>query len=99
MDTDEVVAKAEVFYANWVKYGLSDYSPNLAPTIENHDKLQNQLDGDLYEQLSDLIDGEKSLWDLALIAQQDVLKLTSTLLPSIRDSRVSARKRRAKCAR
>ena len=85
MDTDDLVTKGENFYASWIKYGLRDYSPNLAPTIEKHDKFRDQMDDNLYEELATLIDGEKSLWDLALIAQQDVLKLTRTLLPSIKN--------------
>lgn len=85
MDANYIMTKAEGFYKKWIESGLGDYSPNLAPIVGNHYRLQRVLDDRLCEQLLTLFDGEKTLWDLATITQQNVLDLSRSLLPCIEE--------------
>ncbi|MBE9044278.1 response regulator [Pleurocapsales cyanobacterium LEGE 10410] len=84
LDTSQVVSQATNQYDSWVKAGLADYSPNLAPVIKNSEKLQQEVDADVYSKLSVLIDGKKTLQDIAIITNQELLSATCSLMAHLR---------------
>ena len=85
IDTNKIVTQVETQYNSWVKAGLADYSPNLAPVIKNSEKLQQAVNADVYSKLSVLIDGKKTLRDLAIVTKQELLTLTCSLMPYVKN--------------
>lgn len=85
LDTNKIVAQVEHQYNSWVKAGLADYSPNLAPVIKNSKTLQQAVNANVYSKLSVLIDGKKTLRDLAIVTKQELLTLTCSLMPYVKN--------------
>ncbi|MBE9139478.1 response regulator [Nodosilinea sp. LEGE 07088] len=71
-------------WESWLESGLEAYSPNLAPVIEQPEPIQAHVSPRVYASLMHLLDGQRSLRDLAVKLGQDVLNLTQALLPYIR---------------
>jgi two-component system, chemotaxis family, response regulator PixG len=72
--------EAADFWQDWSEKGLIDYSPNLAPRIVNKAELQRLVSPSTYDNLTGLIDGDRTLRDLALKVKQEVAALTNSLL-------------------
>lgn len=85
LDHNKIFQGVEARYQKWLKAGLAAYSPNCAPAIKNSQKLQQELNPKVYEKLSALIDGKKTLQDLAIITKQDLLTLTCSVIPYVRN--------------
>ncbi|MGG6237706.1 response regulator [Nodosilinea sp. AN01ver1] len=67
----------------WLEGGLEAYSPNLAPVIQHPEPIRAQVSPGVYASLMQLLDGQRSLRDLAVKLGQDVLNLTQALRPYI----------------
>ncbi|MFQ4139217.1 response regulator [Nodosilinea sp. PGN35] len=73
----------------WLEAGLEAYSPNLAPVIQHPEPIRAQVSPRVYESLMQLLDGQRSLRDLAVKLGQDVLNLTQALQPYIQSGWIS----------
>ncbi|MBD1909422.1 MULTISPECIES: response regulator [unclassified Leptolyngbya] len=78
-------------WQSWCKAELADYSPHLAPYIDNVQELQNCIPAKAYDTLSHLIDGESPLADIAVETKQDVLRFTKLLNPLVRKGLMTLR--------
>ncbi|MBE9159450.1 response regulator [Nodosilinea sp. LEGE 06152] len=67
----------------WLEGGLEAYSPNLAPVIQHPEPIRAQVSPGVYASLMQLLDGQRSLRDLAVKLGQDVFNLTQALQPYI----------------
>lgn len=85
IDINVVAIQAENEYKMWLKAGIADLSPNLAPVIKDSRKLQQMVDTNIYNKLSVLIDGKKTLRDLAIVTKQELLTLTCSLMPYVKN--------------
>ena len=85
----KIIDRLQSSISNWQQINTVDYSPNFAPVIKDIDKLKKAVNPDDYQQLFIFIDGKKTLRDLACITQQDVLKVTSLLLPHIKNKAIA----------
>jgi chemotaxis family two-component system response regulator PixG len=79
-----MICEVETAWHNWVAAGLTQCSPDLAPTIGDLTTLQQHTNANTYQRLCHTIDGKMTLRDLAAIANTDVLTVTRSLLPYIR---------------
>ncbi|WP_017307219.1 response regulator [Spirulina subsalsa] len=68
----------------WAKSGLALCSPNLAPVLTQQEKLQEKTSAQVYKHLVELINGKRTLRDLAVLTKKDLLSLTRSLLPYLR---------------
>ncbi|MDY6781249.1 MAG: response regulator [Cyanobacteriota bacterium] len=68
---------------SWSKLGLGNYSPNLAPILVEPEKVKQQMSGDAYAHFAALINGKRTLRDLAALMQYDLLSLARLLLPHL----------------
>ena len=84
LQTDEVWQRAKQEWDAWQQAGLSNYSPNQAPAILKAEELQQQTSLLAYYNLTSLADGKQTLRELALKLRQNLLLLTQSLMPSIR---------------
>ncbi len=73
----------------WLEADLGPYSPNSAPIINHPDPIQAQVSPQVFQSLIQLLDGQRSLRDLAAKLGQDVLLLTQALQPYIKANWIS----------
>jgi two-component system, chemotaxis family, response regulator PixG len=81
---DEAWQLARQDWEAWRQAGLATYSPNQAPVIWKAEELQRQTSLLAYNNLTTLADGNQTLRDLATKLRQNVLLLSQSLMPSIR---------------
>ena len=70
------------------KYGVSqvcpEFSLDLTPVITEIELLKSKVDPLVFNQLSKLLTGKHTLWDISRLLQQDWIAVTSVLIPLIR---------------
>jgi two-component system, chemotaxis family, response regulator PixG len=89
IDIKQTGGRVESSLSAWKKAGIVDYSPNLAPVIKQIQKLHKAVDASTYGKLFVLIDGKKTLRDLATATQQELTTLASSLLPYIKNRSIA----------
>lgn len=82
LETEFQLAQQE--WLLWQKEGLTAYSPNLAPVVKEPEKLREAVPVTAYQNLIRLLDGQRSLRDLACYLNKDLPKLASSLLPYLK---------------
>ncbi len=85
--SSETLVKAEILWIkaqqrwqDWQSAGLAPYSPNLSILIRSPEQLQQEVSELTYRKLSSLMDGRRTLRDLAVKLGQDVRLLAQSLL-------------------
>ncbi|HCF28389.1 MAG TPA: response regulator [Cyanobacteria bacterium UBA11049] len=80
---DRAWKQAQQAWASWQQAGLQDFSPNMAPVIWQREKLQQQTSALAYGSLTTLVDGNRTLRDLALKLRQEPRLLAQSLIPYV----------------
>lgn len=83
LDAVQAIAEVQQIWQNWQKYKIADRSPNRAPIIRQPEQLQQQTSPSVYQTLTKLLDGQRTLRDLAVVMKRDVVEVTCSLLPYI----------------
>ncbi|MES1021831.1 response regulator [Gloeocapsa sp. BRSZ] len=83
LEPGQAIAEAQNAWQNWQKAKLADRSPNRAPIIREPEQLQQQVSPAVFQNLTKLLDGQRSLRDIAAGMKRDVMEVTSSLLPYI----------------
>lgn len=68
----------------WGQSGLQGISPNLAPQIRDGASLRGHRSAPVFRRLAQMIDGHRTLRDLALKLGQETLALSQSLMPLVR---------------
>ncbi len=68
----------------WQQAKLLPYSPDQAPIIQNAEQLQAQTSGNLYQTLKQLLNGQRTLRDLARSMNRSVIEVTTSLAPFLK---------------
>ncbi|MGB3612597.1 MAG: response regulator [Elainellaceae cyanobacterium] len=84
-----VLMSAMQAWQAWKQAGLEEYSPNLAPVVQDAAALQRQTPAAVYRKLSQLIDGNLTLRDIAIKLKQYPVLLTRSIMPFVAQSIVS----------
>ena len=82
IDAEQATA-ARQSWQIWQSAKFTDVSPNQAPIIKHPEDLQQKVSVAAYRQLTFLLNGQRSLRDLALQMKRQVVAVTSSLLPYI----------------
>ena len=82
LEVDKVVSETEELWQGWQTARLADYSPNAAPVIRHPAQLQETA-GNVYQILSKLLDGQRTLRDIAIQMKRNVVDVTRSLLPYV----------------
>lgn len=77
------------FWQGWAEAGLAACSPNLAPIIRHPEPIQAEVSPRVYQSLMQMLDGQRSLRDLAVKFDKPVLPLTQALQPFIKAGWIS----------
>jgi chemotaxis family two-component system response regulator PixG len=82
-DVHHALAEAERQWQAWQAAKIGSFSPNGAPVIKKPEQLQECISEGVYQMLSQLLEGQQTLRDLAVKMKRDVLTLIRYLLPYI----------------
>jgi len=70
---------------DWSNAGLANFSPHLSPVLKQPEKLRQKVNPVVYKNFERLINGQHTLWDLAVRMQQSVLAITNSLFPFLNE--------------
>ncbi|MDB9312038.1 response regulator [Spirulina sp. CS-785/01] len=84
LKVDELLEQARQAWQNWVAGGLTHCYPNAAPVLTDVEALEEKTPPHVYKNLVNLINGKRTLRDLAGLMNKDVLTLTQSLIPYFR---------------
>lgn len=84
INPEEIIVEVWKSWQSWETAKLGTCSPNLAPVIKQSEQLEVQTSPMTYKMLTQRLDGETSLRDLAVYLKQDILQLTRSLLIYVR---------------
>jgi chemotaxis family two-component system response regulator PixG len=88
IDAEQVIAESRTLWQAWQSAKIADRSPDMAPVITQPEELQAQTKPQIYQTLTQLLDGEQTLRDLSVRMKKDVLTVTRSLLPYIQSGLV-----------
>jgi two-component system, chemotaxis family, response regulator PixG len=85
----KIIPRLESLISDWKAINIANCSPNLAPVITDINKLKKEINEDTYQQLFRFINGKKTIRDLAVETKQDLLNLTRSLAPHIKNKAIA----------
>ena len=78
-----MIKESNKLYLAWQVAKVADRSPDLAPTIRQREALKNKTSPQVYQNLSQLLDGNQTLRDLSVRMKRDVVTVTRSLMPYV----------------
>lgn len=84
LNSQHTVLYSSQAWEKWCKAGLKNISPNAALLLNQREQLQQHTSAPVYKTLVKIVDGERTLRDLAVLMKQDLLLVTRLLNPYIR---------------
>ena len=88
-EAEKTINRLETLIFNWKAIDIDNSSPNLAPVIKDIDRLKKTVDEETYQKLYVHINGKKTFRDLVIVAQQELLDLTRSLVPHIKSKAIA----------
>ncbi len=83
IDVEQVLTTAQHLWQSWQTAKLTNLSPHKAPSLKRPEVLQQQTSAEAYQQLKTLLNGQRTLRDIAAQMKHQVWEVTSSLLPYI----------------
>ncbi|NCQ40496.1 MAG: DUF4388 domain-containing protein, partial [Cyanobacteria bacterium] len=83
IDAEQVIIEAQKGWQGWQTAKIADRSPDMAPIITQPQELEQQTNPQIYQTLSQLLDGQQTLRDLSVRMKRDVVTVTRSLLPYV----------------
>ncbi|HEY9876430.1 MAG TPA: response regulator [Candidatus Obscuribacterales bacterium] len=83
IDAEQALAEAQKNWQIWKTAKISDLFPDQAPLIKQPQQLQQKTSVSVYQSLTLLLDGRRSLRDIAVQTKRNVTEVTRSLLPYI----------------
>ncbi|MDB9528786.1 response regulator [Oscillatoria sp. CS-180] len=75
----DLLASVKELWEFWHETDFGHCSPNLAPVVQHPDPIRAEVSPQIFQSLMQLLDGQRSLRDLAVHVNRDVLDLTQAL--------------------
>ncbi len=88
VDAEQIILKTQRHWQAWQTAKVADRSPNQAPIIRHPAQLQKCTSANVYASLSKLLNGQRTLRDLAVLLKRDVVDITRSLLPYVQSGLV-----------
>ncbi|GAB4227831.1 MAG: response regulator [Stanieria sp.] len=83
IDAEQVITEAYSLWEAWQNAKVADRSPDMAPMIRQPEALQQKTSAQVYQNLTELLDGQQTLRDLSVRMKRDIVTLTRSLLPYV----------------
>ncbi len=84
LDPEQLITEVQQVWQNWQKAQITPLLPNQAPVIKQPEELQKQVSPAVYQNLIKLLDGQRTLRELAVGMKRDVVEVILSLMPYIR---------------
>lgn len=84
-----ILPKARKTYEQWLGLGLGNYSPNFVLVITNHQSLSQRTSKSTYKNLVNLLNGKKTLREIAVEMELGLIKVVKPLCPLIKEGVIS----------
>jgi len=83
LDPGQIISEVQQVWQLWQQAKIADRSPNKAAVINQPEQLQQQVSPAVYQNLTKLLDGQRTLRDLSVIMNRDAKDVVCSLLPYI----------------
>jgi chemotaxis family two-component system response regulator PixG len=83
IDVQEAIAEVQQLWQNWQDAQLANYSPNSALQIKQPEELKKRTSTQVYNTLSQVLNGQYTLRDIAVQMNRDIGQVTLSLLPYV----------------
>lgn len=83
IDTQLAIADVQTLWQVWKTAEVGDYSPNMVPVIKQPGQFRECTPQKISQTLIQLLNGQRTLYDLAVQTKRDVVQITRALLPYI----------------
>lgn len=83
IDAEQIAGEVQELWKVWQAAKIADRSPNSAPVIRQPKALQENTSANLYQVLTKMLDGQRTLRDLAIQMKRDVVEVTRSLSPYV----------------
>ncbi len=83
IDAEQAITEAQKIWQTWKAAKISDIFPDQAPVIKQAEQLQQKTSGTVYQSLTTLLNGQRSLRDIGFQTKRNVTEVTRSLLPYI----------------
>ena len=83
IEAEQVIADAGNLWQAWQSAKVADRSPDMAPVIRQPEALKKRTSPQVFQNLSQLLDGQQTLRDLSVRMRRDVVTVTRSLLPYV----------------
>ena len=83
IEVGDALAVAQTLWQFWHKAQLTSYTPNAAPIITQPENLKRDRTPEFYQTLAKLLNGQRTLRDLAIRMQRNIVEVTVSLSPYI----------------
>lgn len=84
VSSDVIAANVTQLWQRWQAARLPNYFLSYIPTIRQPDRLEAATPPKVYQMLTVMIDGKRSLWDIVMKTQRDVLQIVKVLHPYLK---------------
>ena len=81
LEWEQVFTSAQKLWQVWQSSNLTSLSPNYAPLVKQLEALQQQTSPAVYRQLTTVLDGKRSLRELAVLMKRQAAEVAVSLLP------------------
>ncbi|MEL6788435.1 MAG: DUF4388 domain-containing protein [Cyanobacteria bacterium J06607_15] len=81
INLEQVLFQSQTAWSTWGSKGLASCSPHHAPLLNRYQDLQTQLPDIIYANMSRLLNGKRTLRDLAVRMDKNVLDVTCGIVP------------------
>ena len=83
IDIELAFKQAQQQWSSWIANGFDTIYPDRAPKIKNREQLKQAVSPVVYQNFDKLLDGQRSLRDLAVGMNKDLLLVTKSLYPYV----------------
>ncbi|NJL53597.1 MAG: hypothetical protein HC930_18100 [Hydrococcus sp. SU_1_0] len=81
IDLGQILLKSQREWSTWGSKGLASCSPHHAPLLHRYQDLQQHLPDFIFANMSRLLNGKRTLRDLAVVMDKNLLDLTCGIIP------------------
>ena len=83
IDIEVAFKQMQQQWSSWIKNGFASVYPDCAPRIKSEQQLEKSVPTVVYQNFTKLLDGRRSLRDLAVGMNKDLLLLTKSIYPYV----------------
>ena len=83
IDVQNAIAEVQQLWQSWQDANLGNYSPNSALLLKQPEELSKRTSTQVYQILSQVLNGQYTLRDLAVQMKRDVVQVSRSLLPYV----------------